>query len=272
MTAFVTISAPASGELRTRVEGAEQGRDALRRMGEVGVHDHHPVEAGETDAEQDGAREVPRRLAAHVQAHRRAACERRDHILGAVAGIVVDEKQLPLRPVPGQCAPHPLDERAQTRRLPERRDHDGDRRRERGGRLDRQGDGEVAATRAERRDAHGFRSTPRVSTSGRRIWQERPGGLTSGALCRAGGITAGARATPQAGVIAIRVSMTIALATSRPTTTAAAGRCSRSRRSTLAPGPVNRAAPSPHRGRARRASPRRGRAPPRSTRSKPSTP
>ena len=66
------------------------------------------------------------------------------------------------------------------------------------------------------------------------------------------------RPAPHAVLIANCLFMTAALVTSRATTSAAAGRCSCSRPSRRASGPARRAGPSPHRGRAHRASPRRG--------------
>ena len=65
-------------------------------MGEIGIHDDQPVEAGQPDAVQDRSGEVPGAVPPDVEAHGQAATEFEREFFAAVAGVVVRENQLPV--------------------------------------------------------------------------------------------------------------------------------------------------------------------------------
>ena len=109
------------------VEGAQQIGDALGRMGEIGVHHHQPVEAGGSDPGENGAGQVPWRVAACLDADREGSRELRDERRAPIPGVVVGEDQLPLDPGAGEHGVHALREGGDVLGLPKRRRHDGDR-------------------------------------------------------------------------------------------------------------------------------------------------
>ena len=105
--------AAADGEVRPRRQALQQRRDGLGRVAQVGVHAHQHLALGPAEALQD-------RRAEPALAHARDQADGQplgrqlgDHLVAAVAAVVVDDDHLP-RPVQrGHHLADPVDQRAE---------------------------------------------------------------------------------------------------------------------------------------------------------------
>ena len=117
--------AAADDHVAIGVEGGQQIGDALRRMGQIGIHHHQPVESAEPDSLDNGKGQVARPLAARHQAHGQAPRQLRDHGLAAVIRVVVDQQQLPGDSAVGEGGVNPLGQAGDVGRLAKGRHDDG---------------------------------------------------------------------------------------------------------------------------------------------------